>query len=552
MLNHLSITNYAIIESLELDLNNGFTVITGETGAGKSILLGALSLILGQRAETSVLNDKEKKCIVEGTFELKEADYFSFFEDNDLDFDSQTIIRREINVNGKSRAFINDTPVGLAVVKKLASTLLDIHSQHETLNLKDNQFQIKVIDAYAGLEEEVADYRTQFNQYLTNKRKLKELVESSSKATSDFDYLSFQANEIAELNLKVNEKEQIEEELSQINNSEEIKNALTSGLEIISESESNVTQQLKSLANLFYGISEYSDEYKAIYERLNSVVIELDDLTSELNNVNDNFSFDPQNLAFLTDRIGKIYAIEQKHNLNSTEEIQELLNKLQDQLNGFNSLEEKILEQEDLVLKQKQKVISLAKGISNKRSAVLHKFENETIANLGHLGMEKAAFEVGIALLDEPNEKGIDRLEFLFSANQGFEVKPIDKVASGGELSRLMLIVKMFLTRGKKLSTIIFDEIDTGVSGDIADKMAEIMAQIAENTQVIAITHLPQVAAKGTEHFRISKESKNSKTITMVDKIDGENRVKELAKMLSGKNLTPEALKNAEVLLISN
>ena len=549
MLKHLSIINYAIIESLKIDLSENFTVITGETGAGKSILLGALSLILGNRADTTVLNDKSKKCIVEGEFCIDENEYQSFFHKHDLDVDALTIIRREISATGKSRAFINDTPVSLSILKELTSNMVDIHSQHETLQIKNNLFQIKVLDSYCKINSEVKKYKQEYSSYKQLEKELETLKQQSIQAQEDVDYISFQATEIQSLNLKPNEKETIEESLKVANNAEGIKRVLEDSANNLTNVDRNVLEVLKSINTEFLGISKFSNEYQLISERLNSLTIELEDLALMINRTNDDFVFDAENLTYLNERLGSIYAIEQKHKVSSTQEILDLLDNLNSKLLSTSSYEAKIEEKKKIVNAQKEKVLVLAQKISSIRKREVSKIEKDIITYLIQLGMPEAAFKVAIKSLDEPKENGIDQVDFLFSANKGFEAKELNKVASGGELSRLMLVIKKFLAKGNSISTILFDEIDTGVSGDIADKMAELMMEIAKDVQVVAITHLPQVAAKGDVHLKISKQANNNKTITIVDVLEKDERVGELAKMLSGKKISKEALSNAKVLL---
>ncbi len=549
MLKHLSITNYAIIEHLELNINNGFTVITGETGAGKSILLGALSLILGQRADTSVLNNKEKKCIIEGEFEFDKVQYFDFFNNNELDYEDSNIIRREINPKGKSRAFINDTPVSLSVLKELTSQLIDIHSQHQTLKVQDNKFQINVVDAFANIDEQILSYTKKYLNYTISKNQLRKLVEATNKAQADVDYISFQAKEIEELQLKPNEKEKIEAELEIINNSEEIKTVLENSENALLNSDQNILAELKNITNAYVNIKDRSPLYHAIYERLNSVLIELEDVAREIDINNTTLDFDPENLSYLNERLSKIFSIEQKHNVSSTEEILALLENLNSKLSDTNSYEEKIKELSAKVETQKEDLLKVAKKISNIRINCFDGLSKKIVETLKQLGMADATFYVEHDVLEELNEYGIDNVNFLFTSNKGVDPLELKKAASGGELSRLMLTIKSILASNNKLTSIVFDEIDTGVSGDIADKMAKIMKQMSSNMQVIAITHLPQVAAKGEHHYKIYKENKNGKTLTSIATLNNNKRVEELAKMLSGEKLSVAARDNAKSLL---
>lgn len=549
MLKHLSITNYAIIEALELDFNKGFTVITGETGAGKSILLGALSLILGQRADTSVLNNKDKKCIVEGEFQFKDNLFKSFFSEHDLDFESSTLIRREINSKGKSRAFVNDTPVNLNIIKELAQHLLDIHSQHETLQMKESLFQLDVIDTFADALQLRNEFKVVYSQFQEEEEALNQLKSLSLQANSDLDYLKFQVNEIEELQLKSNEKEEIEDELSIINGAEEIKQVLQSATHTLDESEQNIILQLRDIVRRFSDIAELSEHYKTLHERLNSLLIEMEDVTREIVLSNDDFSFDPERLTYLNDRLNKIYTIEQKHQVSSTTEIIALFESMQQRLADIGNYDERLADKQAKVDQLKDKALKAAVQLSEKRSTAFADLETNIIESLAELGMPEATFKIGHQRMDAMNSLGVDVVQFLFSANKGFEPKEIGKVASGGELSRLMLTIKSILVKNKDLATLIFDEIDTGVSGDIADKMAQIMSNMSKDTQIIAITHLPQVAAKGDQHYKIYKETLDDKTLTSIQVIEKDDRIEELAKMLSGKELTEEAKKNAAVLL---
>ena len=548
MLKHLSITNYAIIERLEINLEKGFTAITGETGAGKSILLGALSLILGQRADKSVLKDKEKKCIVEGEFEIDLDRFNHFFESNELDFEQPNIIRREINSKGKSRAFINDTPVTLTVLKELTSQLIDIHSQHETLNIQSDKFQLSVIDAFAKNVKEVISYSSKFTKYIRSKKELSRIIELATKAKLDVDYISFQAQEIADLQLKSNEKEKIEADLELINNAEEIKSVLDYADQALRISDQNVVLELKNIANSFSKISHCSDSYLRIHKRLNSLVIDLEDLTTEIDAENGNVNFNPENLSDLNSRLSSIYSIEQKHNVSSTEEIIKLLEKFNSKLSDTSSFDNKINELTEDIKKQEEVLFSKGRSISKSRLSVFKDLCNKIKTDLSQLGMVDASFEVKHQLLTDLSESGIDGVSFLFTANKGMEVVELKKSASGGELSRLMLVIKSILAKDK-LSSIIFDEIDTGVSGDIADKMANIMNRMGEYMQVISITHLPQVAAKAKHHFKIYKENEGDKTITNLIVLEKQSRIEELAKMLSGETLSDAAIDNAKSLL---
>jgi len=549
MISHLSITNYAIIEQIDLDFNKGFTVITGETGAGKSILLGAIALILGNRVDTSVLNNKDKKCIIEGSFVFNEMRFKSFFADNDIDFEEETIIRREISKTGKSRAFINDTPVNLSVLKDLSGQLIDVHSQHQTLKLQNNQFQIDVIDSFAKLGSEVDKFQIQFRTYKKLQKELADLINKEANEKADVEYIKFQVNEIEELNLQINEQEGLQEKLAIITNAETIKTTMDKATGLLSVSDQNIITNLKDVVSSFNDIVEYGKNYEEQHQRLNSLLIELEDLAADIENSNNHFEFDAENAQYLSERLSIIFGLEQKHNLTTSDELLELLEDLKSQLNAIDSVDEEIEQLKIHLNKEKKSITSLAQKISNKRIKVIPQIEKIIIAHLADLGMPESSFIVKQAVLSEVNENGIDEIKFLFSANKGFQVKELEKTASGGELSRLMLSIKSILATSTNVSAIIFDEIDTGVSGDIADKMAGIMKDMSKNIQIIAITHLPQVAAKGDQHIKIYKETNATKTATYLKELSNEDRVDEIAKMLSGKDTSAIAKENAKILL---
>lgn len=549
MLTRLSIKNYAIIEQIDLEFKNGFTVITGETGAGKSILLGAISLILGNRVDTSILNNKDKKCIVEGTFLFDQENFKSYFLKNDLDFEKETIVRREINASGKSRAFVNDTPVSLSILKELTSELIDVHSQHQTLKLQNNQFQLNVIDAYAHLTNDTANYKKKYQVYHEKKRKLEDLINQEATTKSDNDYLQFQINEIEELTLQPNEQKEIQQQLDLVNNAETIKSTIEKAIVQLNKSEDNVVSIIRNTVQSFSQIAAYAPSYQEFNKRLNSLLIELEDVISEIESVNSSLNFDTSNAQYLTDRLSKIYSIEQKHQLSDSDELINLLETFKDKLLVLNISEQDIENLKEELEKEKTIVMQLAKKISEKRIKVLPKLDKEITNNLAELGMPDSSFTIKHSLLDEVNENGMDVIQFLFSANKGIAEKELEKTASGGELSRLMLTIKSILANNSSISSIIFDEIDTGVSGDIADKMAAIMKEMSNHIQVIAITHLPQVAAKGESHIKIYKETNTGKTSTYLNVLSSEERIEEIAKMLSGKELSSAAKENAKILL---
>ncbi len=549
MLTHLYISNYAIIEHLEIDFKNGFTVITGETGAGKSILLGALSLVLGQRADLSVLNDASKKCIVECFFQIDKNHLDSFFTENDIDFENNTTVRREILPNGKSRAFINDTPVNLSLLKQFAESVIDIHSQHETLNILDQSAQLDVIDTFAGINSKVENFEKEVELFYIQKNKLQQLIQQEKQSKSDLDYIEFQVNELEALNLYKGEQIELEEQLELINNSEEIKQTLFTATERLKNSESNILSEIKTISKQIDKISHCSEKYLVLSKRISELLIELQDLSNEIELSNNELDIDSKSAEEINERLNTIYHLEKKHHVNSSDELLDTLNQYKHQLNDVNSIENNIIIQQQKVNELEKNLFTTAQEISLKRKQFIPKLETTIISILKDLGMPESKLITHHTILNEFNTKGIDDIYFLFSANKGFEPKELNKVVSGGELSRLMLAIKSILSRNKAINTILFDEIDTGVSGDIADKMGEIMKEISQTLQVIAITHLPQVAAKGNHHFKIFKNSNHNKTITSLKELGHQEKIEELAKMLSGKELTKAAIENAKNLI---
>lgn len=550
MLQTLLVKNYAIIEEISLDFNAGFSVITGETGAGKSILLGALSLILGQRADTSILNNKEKKCVVEGVFNVPKELVTDFFLAHQLDLEFPVVIRREIAANGKSRAFINDTPVNLTLLKDLTNLLLDIHSQHETLALNSAEFQINVIDAFAKSNSLLNDYKEKYVSLKQLEQRFYQLKNTENSAKADADYLQFQLNELKALQLKKGEHEVLEQQLEMINNAEQIISTLQLAAEGLQNNDESIVVKLTAIEQAFRKISHCSEDYQQLNERINSVLIELKDIFSEVESQLDSVDVDASEQEVINNRVNTINTLIQKHRLTQADELIDLEQQLEEQLDGINSSEEKLLALGKEIQEKQQVATAAAKKLSVHRLKTLSAFEKNIINNLKELGMENAVFKIHHQPLKELNSFGMDEFEFMFSANKGMTPKPLNKTASGGELSRLMLTIKALLAQNSTLQTILFDEIDTGVSGDIAYKMAAIMEGMSNNIQVIAITHLPQVAAKGNTHFKIYKSNKGNKTQTFVNILDNNQRIEEIAKMLSGKELTEAAKENAKNLLI--
>ncbi len=549
MLKHLSIQNYALIEKLEINFEAGYSVITGETGAGKSILLGALSLILGNRAETNVLKNKEKKCTVEAEFDIQRYSLKVFFDKNDIDYDEITIIRREIMPGGRSRAFVNDTPVTLNVLKDLSVQLTDIHSQHQNLNLNDNKFQMNVLDAFAKLFSLLKTYRENFYKYQNIKKEHQLLISRAEKEQAEFEYFQFQFDELEEAKLKAGEQSEIENELNELNHTEEIKENISVAFTLLSEEENGIINRLRESISALKSISRYFDKAKKLSERLESSKIETEDIAAELELLSEDIEYNPERINFLKERIDLIYSLQNKHKVETVEELIEIKNDLQLKLDDISSFDIQIREKEKKLIEQKKRLTEYAEKLTKGRQEASKKLENEIIVILNRLGMPSAKFKIRQDTTDDFTENGKDFISFLFSSNKHSEVQEISTVASGGEISRLMLAIKSVIADSMALPAIIFDEIDTGVSGEIAEKIGQIMKEMSESMQVISITHLPQVAAKADFHYKVYKIEDEFDTRTDIKRLNSDERIKELATMLSGENITDAALRNAEELL---
>ncbi len=551
MLQRLLIQNYALIEQLDIDFSKGLSIITGETGAGKSILLGGLSLILGQRADAQALLNKEKKCFVEGEFAIKEYALQDFFKANELDYEDKTTIRREISPEGKSRAFINDTPVNLNQLKELGSRLVDIHSQHETLTLNNSAFQLSVVDANAQHSALLGDYQHKFKAYKILQSTLNDCIASEKKFKTDLDYFKFQFNELEEAKLYSGEQEKLEQELESLNNTEDIKLNLSRSFNILNQGEVNLMTQLNEVKTLLAAIIRYNPVYEELSVRIKSCHIELKDIASELEQMEQEVSHDPKRIEEINARLNVFYQLQQKHRVNNVEELLLIQNDLSDKLYNIVSLEEKIHQLTAELNKQFVELMKVAGKISDNRKKAIPKIEKEVKNLLSEVGMPNAVLKIAHNILEQEqvNATGVDVIRFLFSANKGADFKELHKVASGGELSRLMLCIKALIAKLTALPTIIFDEIDTGVSGEIAFKVGSIMEVIAKEHQVIAITHLPQMASKGDSHFFVYKDIVKGITQSNIKKLSKEERVNEVAKMLSGEKLTDAAIQNARTLL---
>ena len=550
MLQRLSISNYALIDNLDISFAKDLNILTGETGAGKSIILGALSLILGQRAESKYFFNQEKKCVIEGTFLIKDYDLKSFFEENDLDEEQETVLRREISADGKTRSFINDTPVNLNTLKQLGEQLIDIHSQHATLAINNERFQLVVLDTLAAHTETLNEYRETFETHRLTSKKLQESIRLFEQAKAEQDYLQFQYTELEEARLATGEQEQLEQELKVLEHAEEIKRSLLATNYLLSESEKSALSQLKEAGGVLQTLEKYSDEIGSIAERLKSSLIELKDIYNDLERLEQHTFIDEKRTLEINERLDIIYSLQKKHRVNSVSELLELQENLSSKLNKLLSGEEEIasLAKEETLLKEK--LLKLAEKLSTNRKNHIPELERQVQATLTEVGMPNAVLNVSHETdFDQLTENGADKIQFLFSANKGQSPLPMNKVASGGELSRLMLSIKSLIAKRTALPTIIFDEIDTGISGEIALKVGNIMKQLAENMQVITITHLAQIASKNGTHFKVFKDESGSQTRTNIQELTTEDRITEIAKMLSGDNPGEFALQNAKELL---
>lgn len=549
MLQKLNISNYALIDNLEISFGGGLNILTGETGAGKSIILGALSLILGQRAESRYFFNQQKKCVIEGTFKIGAFHLKQFFADNDLDYETETVLRREISADGKSRAFVNDTPVNLNALKALGEKLIDIHSQHATLEINDPEFQLMVVDAVAKHEPLLSGYREKFNIYRKNTNKLQQLISESEKAKADLDYFQFQFDELDKVNLVSGEQEQLEQELYALNNAEEIKRNLAAAHYLMHEGESSATIQLREAAHQLSSLEKFNPQIAELHERLNSAVIELKDIAAEIENIEQRTHTNEARAEEVNLRVSMIYNLQKKHRVNSVDELLQLQNdlsgKIQHAVFGDEAIE-KLRQQLDA---DKRELEKIAAELSVNRKKIIPEIEKQVLLSLAEMGMENAALKIECEGYDTLTINGTDKVRFLFTANKGHALAEMSKVASGGELSRLMLAIKSLIAQNTALPTIIFDEIDAGVSGEVANKVGQIMEQLSQNLQVITITHLPQIASKGQNHYFVYKDDEGAATNTRIKQLTEDERVMEIAKMLSGDKPGASALQNARELL---
>ena len=549
MLVSISIKNYALINELHIDFSSGLSIITGETGAGKSILLGALGLVLGNRADSSSLKNTTTKCVVEAIISIDTYSLQDFFETEDIDYESNTILRREILPSGKSRAFVNDTPVTLLVLTALRARLIDIHSQHQTLQVSDQQFQFQLMDAVANNEIKLASYKSGLASYTKEKKRLEEIQLAQREASLQYNYNSHLDNELLEAKLLEDEQEFLEEKLDKINNVEEIKQNLSEALQLTTDENIGIQNLLFSLEQKLAKIASYSGEYQELLDRISSVKIESDDIIGEIETAYESVDFNPTEAEQLNDRLQLIYNLQKKHYVNTISELLTIQSELFKKVNTVENAEQSLLDQETIVKGIANKLDAVALKISDARSKIILKLSKQLADILADLGMPHARFQIKNTLSENYYKNGKDSLEFLFSANKGGQYGELKKVASGGELSRVMLAIKKILSENSQLPTIIFDEIDSGVSGEISNKMAHIMSQMSQKMQVITITHLPQIAAKGNQHYKVFKEEVNNITTTNLKQLSEDERIVEIAEMLSGKNISDSALTHAKELL---
>jgi len=549
LLASITIKNYALINELHIDFSSGLSIITGETGAGKSILLGALGLVLGNRADSSTLKNTNKKCVIEAIVSIHSYNLQDFFETEDIDYETNTILRREILPSGKSRAFINDTPVTLLVLSALRARLIDIHSQHQTLQVSDQEFQFQLLDAVANNESKLASYQIGLASYTKEKKKLEEIQHKQREAHLQYDYNSHLYNELLEAKLIEDEQELLEEKLEKINNVEEIKQNLSAALQITTDENIGIQNLLYSLEQKLTKIDSYSKEYQELSDRISSVKIELDDIIGDLESAFEQVDFNPSEATQLNNRLQLIYNLQKKHYVNSISELLTIQSALLIKVNTVENAEQSILDQETIVKGIVNKLDAVALKISDARSKIVLKLSKQLADILADLGMPHARFQIKNTPSENYYKNGKDSLEFLFSANKGGQYGELKKVASGGELSRVMLAIKKILSENSQLPTIIFDEIDSGVSGEVSNKMAHIMSQMSRKMQVITITHLPQIAAKGNQHYKVYKDEVNHITTTNLKQLSEDERIVEIAEMLSGKIISDSALTHARELL---
>ena len=552
MLRTLHIQHYALIDQLDIDFQTGFSVVTGETGAGKSIILGAMGLLAGERADTRSIKEGESRCVVEAEFDLSGYDLATFFEENDLEYDEgQCIVRRELTATGKSRAFVNDSPASVAQLKELGERLIDIHSQHQNLLLRREDFQLSVLDTLSANQETLGSYQQLYKDFRTTERELEEARKAMREDRSEQDYLQYQYNQLEEANLRAGEQEELETLRRTLEHAEDIKASLYQTNELLQGDERGIVSLLRETQRQLNSIANVFPQAEELAKRTESCYIELRDIASETEDAAENVDYDPEQLARTNERLDLIYELEQKHHTDNVQDLMDILADLEKRLGKMENRDEQINELEQRLDKQRTELTQLADQLTALRQEAGKKLKQEMSQRLQLLGMPNGQFEVDITPLAELSQTGKDKVVFLFSANRGGQPQPIAHVASGGEIARVMLALKAILAEATLLPTIVFDEIDTGVSGQIAESMALLMRDMGKkpHRQVISITHLPQIAALGTQHYRVYKKEENGETTTHIAQLSEEERVQEIAHMLSGSTLTEAAIENARALL---
>ena len=549
MLKHLVVSNYALIDSLSISFGDGFGVITGETGAGKSILLGALGFVLGDRSDSSIMLDETKKCTVEATFVVENERFKPFFEANDLDFDEELLLRRELSPTKKSRAFINDTPVTVQQLKELGSQLVDIHSQHDSLLLTNPDFQLEIVDNAADNNSLLADYQLVYKSFVALKNELKSLREMAQKNVAENDFLSFQLDELVKADLQDGEYEEVAQRLELLENAEEVKTLLAQSLDVLCESEFSVLNQLNDLKSSVDKLRRYIPQTEQYLERLESTKIELKDIAQDLDSLQDSTQFDVDSLNEIQERYDLIQRLMFKHHVQNYEDLLAIREELHQKVGAFANIDEQIAKKELQLKNCEKELTKLADELSAKRKKVKISFEKAVTEIIRQLKMPHGVFEIEISKRSDYSENGRDRVRFLFSANKGIAPDDMSRVASGGELSRLMLAIKDVASENAYIPTLIFDEIDAGVSGEVASKLGDIMRKMGEKIQILSITHLPQIASKARNHFFVYKDEREQKTRSCIRQLSHDERVTEIAKMLSNDKITPEAIRAAEVIL---
>ncbi len=549
MFRKLKIHNYILIDNVEINFSNGFNVITGETGSGKSILLGALALISGQRTDPLVLKDKEKKCIIEAEITLQNDNLKTFFSNHDLDFENETIIRREININGKSRAFINDSPVVLKTLEKLSRFVFDIHTQDQNILLKDDSFRLQFVDTVAKSTKELTHYQNILKEHRSLETEVNKIIAANKKFQNELEFIEFQYQQLNEANLESQEQDLLEAEIEELKHAEEIKQALNIANNLITGDDNSILSLLNFVEQELQKISPYFKDSRDYLKRIKSNIIDLQDMAPDIETAAEDIEYLPEKIEFINDKLNLLNTLQQKHRVESVDALIEIRDSLDNQLSNFSHSKIEIEEKQKQLLKLKSDLQESANLLSEKRKSSFKFIEKETIKSINYIGIPNARFSLKHKITESFEPEGQDEIRFFFSANKGTELDDLNKIASGGEVSRLMLSLKQLLSKTTGLSTLILDEIDTGVSGEVANKMGKLMQKMSKNRQLIVITHLPQIAAKGDVHFKVLKDDTKKITVSKVIKLNEKNRIIEIAQLLSGESISNAAINNAKELI---